>query len=214
MKYETIKEFTKSVKKSRSTIYRFYAKNPDLFAETKLENRKRIIPVTHQKYFDIEIMHDEYNLVCNENKSMRNLIDGLMDKDSLCKELWYMPWSYFMTVSYKLDRDQKSCDRMMRALNDELVERYPDTIIRFFYTTEPYTNRKGYHNHFTLYVEDEYKHYDVINDIKQFFSFDRVDYGKYDPFRAALFYMAKEGLVNEEWNLLGNDLELNIRNAS
>ena len=55
MKYETIKEFTKSVKKSRSTIYRFYVKRPDLFAETKLENRKRIIPISHQKYFDIEM---------------------------------------------------------------------------------------------------------------------------------------------------------------
>ena len=53
MKYETIKEFTKTVKKSRSTIYRFYTKNPDLFAETKLENRKRIIPITHQKYLQV-----------------------------------------------------------------------------------------------------------------------------------------------------------------
>ncbi|WCO02749.1 hypothetical protein [Psychroserpens ponticola] len=214
MKYETIKKFTKSVNKSRSSIYRFYVKRPDLFTETKLQNRKRLIPESHLKYFDIEIMHDEYNQVCNENKSMRNLIDGLMDKDSLCKELWYMPWSYFVTISYKLDRDQKSCSRLIRALNDDLVERYPETTIRMFFTTETYNNRNGHHNHLALYVGDESLHLDVIQDILQFFSFDRVDYGKYDPFKAGLFYMSKDGLVNEDWDLFGNDIELKIKNEN
>jgi hypothetical protein len=206
MKYETIKEFTKSVKKSRSSIYRFYNKRSDLFAETKLKRRKRIIPNTHQKYFDIEIMHDEYNLVCNENRSMRNLINGLMDKESLCRELWYLPWTYFVTTSYKLDRDKKSCYKMMTGLYDVLTEKYPETTIRIFFTTEPYSNRNGHHNHFTLYVGDEDKQIEVMKDVKAYFSFDRVDYAKYDPYKAGLFYMSKQGLVNEDWDLLGNDI--------
>lgn len=100
---------------------------------------------------------------------------------------------------------------MMTALYDELITKYPDTIIRIFFTTEPFNNRKGYHNHFTIYVDDKSKHWMVIEDVKQFFSFDRVDYGIYDPYKAGLFYMSKKGLVTEDWDLLGSDLNKNIK---
>lgn len=35
MKFENLKEFIRRSKKSKSTIYRFYKKNDDLFSETK-----------------------------------------------------------------------------------------------------------------------------------------------------------------------------------
>jgi hypothetical protein len=214
MKYETIKKFTNSVGKSRSTIYRFYVNRPDLFSQTKIEDRKRIIPESHQKYFNLEIMQDEYNIVCAENKSMRNLVDGLMDKESLCRTLWDMPWSYFMTVAYKLDRDKKSCYRMMTALYDDLISKYPDTVIRIFFTTERFKNREGHHNHLVIYIQDKRIHCTIVEEIQRFFQFDRVEYSNYDPYKAALFYMSKEGLVNEDWDILGSDLEKIRKDAS
>jgi hypothetical protein len=59
MKYEDLKKFIISTKASKSTIYRFYKKNEDLFAETDFKNGKRIFPCDHARYFDSEIMFDE-----------------------------------------------------------------------------------------------------------------------------------------------------------
>lgn len=206
MKYETIKEFSKSAKTSRSSIYRFYNNNADLFKKTKIEKRKRVIPICHRKYFNIEIMHDEYNVLCSENKSMKNLIDGLMDKDSLCRTLWEMKWTYFITVAYKAERNKKSCYRMMDALYEHLVAIFPNTTVRMFFTTEEFTNREGYHNHLVLYIGNEYADWVVQETIKSFFNYDRTDIAYYDPYKAGLFYIAKEGLVNEDWDLFGSDL--------
>lgn len=47
MKYEDLKKFIISTKASKSTIYRFYKKNEDLFLETKKPNGKRLFPVDH-----------------------------------------------------------------------------------------------------------------------------------------------------------------------
>ena len=207
MKYETIKEFIKSAKTSRSSIYRFYNKRPDLLNKTKIENRKRVIPTTHRKYFNMEIMQDEYDIMCSENKSMKNLIDGLMDKESLCRTLWDMDWTYFITVAYKADRNKKSCYRMMDALYEHLVTTFPKATIRMFFTTEKFTNRDGYHNHFTLYASNDYYQWIIQETIKDFFQFDRTDIAYYDPYKAGLFYIAKDGLVNEDWDLFGSDLK-------
>lgn len=83
MKYEDLKKFIVRTKASKSTIYRFYKKNEDLFAETKKPNRERLFPVDHARYFDSEIMFDENKILRQENKSMRSLIDCLADKESL-----------------------------------------------------------------------------------------------------------------------------------
>ena len=184
MKYETIKEFSKSAKTSRSSIYRFYNNNNDLFNKTKIEKGKRVIPIGHRKYFNMDIMHDEFNLLCTENKSMKNLIDGLMDKDSLCRTLWEMKWNYFITVAYKAERNKKSCYRMMDALYEYLVSLFADISIRLFFTTEEFVNRNGYHNHLVLHVGKGYPDWMVKQSIKDFFSYDRIDIVPYDPYKA------------------------------
>ena len=207
MKYETVNEFVKRIKKSRSTLYRFYDKNKDLKSKTTKEKRNRMIPIDHAKYFDSEIMFDENKELKSINKSMKNLIDCLADKNSLTNRLWYMEWSFFFTVAYKLERNKKSCFRQMNAMYEELITKYGDkTDIKVFFTTEPFNNRKGYHNHFMIHVENKSLHHQVINDIKAFFNYDRVDYGIYDRHQGGLFYMSKEGLINEDWNIWGNNL--------
>lgn len=99
MKYEDLKKFIISTKASKSTIYRFYKKNEDLFAETKKPNRERLFPADLARYFDSEIMFDENKILRQENQSMRNLIDCLADKQSLQHTFWQMDWSFFFTVA-------------------------------------------------------------------------------------------------------------------
>jgi hypothetical protein len=73
-----------------------------------------------------------------------------------------------------------------------------------FFTTEPFTNRTGYHNHFVIYVENNKLHEQVVNDIQEYFSYDRVDVGAYDKYKAGLFYIAKDGLTGEDWDFIYN----------
>lgn len=207
MKYEKISEFVTKARSSRSSVYRFYNKNEDLWSETKKKGNKRLIPAEHAKYFDSEIMFDENKVLMLENQAMKNLIDCLVDKDSLQYRLWQMGWDFFFTISYKAERNKKSCFRQMTGLYECLIKKYGDESgLRIFFTTEPFTNRTGYHNHFVLRVENEKLKEEVVNEIHNYFSYDRVDMTKYDMYKAGLFYISKEGLVNEDWDILGNNL--------
>nr|WP_315203606.1 hypothetical protein [uncultured Flavobacterium sp.] len=205
MKYENIKEFIISTKSSKSTIYRFYGKNEDLFAETKKTNGKRMFPVDHARYFDSEIMFDENKILRQENQSMRNLIDCLADKTSFQHTFWQMDWSFFFTVAYKLERNKTSCFKQMHGMYDYLTEKYgTSTGIRLFFTTESFTNRKGYHNHFVIHIEDKKLHEQIVTDIQDYFNYDRTDISIYDRYKAGLFYMSKEGLNGEDWDFINN----------
>jgi len=207
MKYKSVNSFLKIINRGKSTLYRFYHRNEDLYGETKKKRNKRLIPESHAKYFNSELMHEENKLLCQKNQSMRNLIDCLVDKDSFQTSLWHKKWSYFFTVAYKLERNKRSCFKMMHGLYESLIDNFgAETDIMIFFTTEPFTSRLGYHNHFTLYVSNTKLHDEVIKAIKTYFNFDRVDYGKYDMYQAGLFYLSKEGLVGEDWDILGNNL--------
>lgn len=203
MKYENLKKFIIATKSSKSTIYRFYKKNEELFSDTILKNGKRLFPIDHARYFDSEIMFDENKILRQENQSMRNLIDCLVDKDSLQYRLWQLDWSYFFTVAYKLDRKKTSCFKQMHGVYDYLLKKYGDaTGLRIFFTTEPFANRCGYHNHFAIHIEDKRLHEQIIADIKDYFNYDRIDFGIYDRYKAGLFYMSKDGLNGEDWDFI------------
>jgi len=215
MKHENLKEFIASTKTSKSTIYRFYRKNKELFEETKMKNGKRVFPIEHLKYFDSEIMFEENKVLKMENQSMRNLIDCLVDKNSLQYRLWQLDWDFFFTIAYKSDRNKKSCFRQMHSIYETLISKYGDeTGVRIFFTTEPFTNRTGFHNHFVLHVENKKLHQQIVEEIKRHFSYDRVDVGIYDKYKAGLFYVSKDGLVNEDWDVLGNNLGKEISDAN
>ncbi|MGV8993121.1 MAG: hypothetical protein ACOH1O_03385 [Flavobacterium sp.] len=208
MKYENLKEFIRSTRSSKSTIYRFYNKNEELHAETKMKGNKRIYPEDHIRYFSSEIMHDENKVLRQENNSMKNLIDCLVNKDSLQYRLWQLNWSFFFTVSYKLDRDKKGCFRQMHGLYEFLVNKYGEnTELRIFFSTEPFANRKGNHNHFVLQVGDKRMEEEIKNDVQTYFSYDRVDVSVYDKYKAGIFYASKNGLVNDDWDIMGNNLK-------
>ena len=69
MKYENIKEFTITIKASKSKVYRFYKKNEELFAETTFKSGKRFFPIGHARYFDSEVMFDENKQLIQENRA-------------------------------------------------------------------------------------------------------------------------------------------------
>jgi hypothetical protein len=208
MKYENLKEFIVTTKSSKSTIYRFYRKNEDLFIETKLKSNKRMFPCDHARYFDSEIMHDENKLLRLQNSSMRSLINCLMDRKSLPSMLWAFDWSFFYTVAYKAERNKISCFKQMNGLYEHLNDKYgSSTAIRLFFSTEPFDNRKGYHNHFVLHIANKKLHVEVMEEIRTYFSYDRVEAAPYDKYQAGLFYATKGGLVGEDWDILGNNLK-------
>src|SRR5690606_25525755 len=120
MKYEALKEFINRTKKSKSTIVRFYNKNKDLANETKMKGNKRFYPTEHTRYFSSELMFDENILLRQENQSMRNLIDCLVDRNSLQCKLWEMEWTFFGTIAYKLERNKKSCYNQITGLFNHL----------------------------------------------------------------------------------------------
>ncbi|MFV8357681.1 hypothetical protein ACNQGB_16030 [Flavobacterium sp. XS1P32] len=211
MKYENLKEFITSTKSSKSTIYRFYKKNIELFDETKLKSGKRFFPVNHARYFDSEIMFDENKILRQENQSMKNLIDCcLIDKGSLQFRIWQLDWSFFITVAYKAERNKKSCFKQMHGLYEHLEKKYGNaTALRLFFTSEPFTNRIGYHNHLVLDIANKKLHQEIISEVQNYFSYDRVDIDIYDPYKAGVFYMTKEGTMTEDWDILGNNLKAN-----
>lgn len=203
MKYENINKFAEKAGCSTRNVYRFYSKNSDLRTEVNKKSRPYRYPLEHLKYFSSEIMFEENKVMALENQSMRNLIDGLLEKDSLAKTFWFMDWTFFYTIAYKAERNKKSCFRMMNAVFEQLVNKYEsETDLRMFFTTEPFTNRKGYHNHFVLYIENKKLREQIVTDIEAFFMYDRIDSKRYDCYKAGLFYVAKEGLVNEDWDVL------------
>jgi len=208
MKYENLKEFIASTKTSKSTIYRFYRKNKELFEETKMKSGKRVFPTDHARYFDSEIMHDENKLLRLQNQCMKNLINGLMDRQSLPTRLWYLDWNFMFTIAYKRERYKNSCTRQMSGLYEMLEKKYGnETTIRLFFTTEAFAERNGYHNHFVLQIGNKKLHEEVVKDVKEYFCYDRVDAGIYDMYKAGLFYISKEGLVGEDWDIMGNNLK-------
>ncbi|MBC7410107.1 MAG: hypothetical protein H7339_17115 [Arcicella sp.] len=200
MIYETINQFVKTAKTSRSSVYRFYKKNDGLWEETKMKSNKRMIPQSHAKYFDSDLLFDELQTSILEIKSLRRLIDCLADKETLPATFWNLDWSFFVTVAYRAERNKKSCFRMMTAMFDEINTKYGDsTDLRMFFTTEPFANRKGYHNHFVIYIENRQLQTQIMQDIEKFFEYDRVDSSIYDKYKAGLFYITKDGLENEDW---------------
>jgi hypothetical protein len=198
--YVKNQEFVKRAGTSRSTLYRTYKDNPELWDETIIRKGKRVIPTRHYKYFDRDLLF-------RDNKSMRNLLDCLQNRESLPHRLWYSEWTYFVTISYKLDRNKEACANRMRQLYDVINDEYGSkTNFRMFFTSEPFVNRKGFHNHLVIHIDNKKIKEPIRNMIKNEFKNDKLEFSNYDHRLGAIFYTAKEGLEDTEWDLLGNNL--------
>ncbi|MBZ9628143.1 hypothetical protein LB450_08535 [Psychroflexus sp. CAK1W] len=198
--YVKNQEFVKKAGISRSTLYRTYKESPELWGETIIKKGKRVIPEKHYKYFDRDLLF-------RDNKSLRNLLDCLQERDSLPHRLWYSDWSFFVTISYKLNRNKEACANRMRQLYDAIIEEYgSETNFKMFFASEPFVNRKGFHNHLVIHIDNIKFKESIRNMIKNEFKNDKLEFSNYDHRLGAIFYTAKAGLEDTEWDLLGNNL--------
>ena len=193
--YETIEEFAKRIGKSRRTIFRFYSDNRDLQAETKKNGLKKIIPISHKKYFSTDELFEDNKQQREENRMMSNLLNYLYKNDNpMAIKLWRMDWSLFVTIDYKYERNKIACFTLMHKFYDEIEKKYgKDSTLRMFFVTEPFANRNnGQHNHFIFYIENEVLKPLIIHDINKFFKNDRVVTDNYSNKKGGTFYILKE----------------------
>ena len=201
MKTLTIIELLSKVDCKRGKVYDFYKNNPELKEETNIKNRKRLYPESHVKYFSSEKMFEENKILSIDNKCMMNVIDRLYHKDTIASTMWFRPWSFFFTIAYKHERSKNYCRTQLDGCFYHLEKKYGErTKINMLYSTEKFPNRNGYHNHFVLYIEDKSLRKKVLDEIKDYFKYDRVDYSVYNRHKGAVYYTAKHGLEGEDWD--------------
>lgn len=203
MKYLLKKEFIIEAVTSKTTLYNFYKKYPQLWKETKITSNRRLIPVSHVKYFSAtEMMEDN---VRKETKveELKSFLDHIRncDPDDLGLSLWRDDWDLFGTISYKNEMTRYACRNRMRKLFEHLKHHYEHkTNFRMFFNTEEYTDRRGHHNHFIMHCSNKSIIEKVKKSIQIFFNSDRVDIQPYDRFQAGAFYICKDGIDHEYWD--------------
>lgn len=209
MKYENIDKFAERVGVSKRTVYRFYNKYPELRDEVKAGRPNRY-PVEHQKYWKSDLLYDNNQKLSKDIREAKNLLDYLYRNDNpLAVKLWRMKWSLFLTIDYKHERNKTYCFTMMNRLYDNLQTTFDGlSTLRMFFVTEPFANRNnGQHNHLVLYFSNESLKPKILAEVKNNFKYDRVDVSDYTVYKGGVFYMMKNGIQGEDWDILGNNLE-------
>ena len=201
-----LKETSEKTGLSRATIYRYYEKYPELWAETKLK-KKRLIPEAHLNSMTKTNIYAKALALDQQAVQLKRLVELLTDPNTVQYKLYQMDWDYFGTVAFKNEINQKySYHRMLQAF-DYLVEYFGKEIgLRIFFTVEPFTHRGGTHLHFILKVGKGLMTNAVLAELKGFFKNNRIDLKKYDKHKAGIYYISKQGLQGEDWDILGNDL--------
>lgn len=139
------------------------------------------------------------------NHQQRNFIKKLKNSnDTLENHLAILDWDYFCTISYKESLNKERCFSSMTKFYESLVASYPNKSFRMYFTTEPFTNRKGYHNHFILRAGLENR--DVQFFMEKNLPQGIIDVKDYKADVAAVHYVSKKGLQGIDWDILGTDL--------
>jgi len=207
MKLYNLKETIKNTGVSRATIYRFYDENPILWEETKIKTKKRLIPEAHLNLIAKNNIYADSLSMKKDIEQQRRLIDLLSDINTIQYRLYQMKWDWFGTIAFKLDRTKQYCYHEMAQTFSHLLDLYGKEIdLRIFFTVEPFTNRGGYHIHFILRVGEALLTKAVLSDIEKFYEGNRVEFREYDKYKAGLFYVTKNGLKGEDWDIFGNNL--------
>lgn len=210
-KWYDMNEFTTLIGKSRRTIESknkiHLTKNPNWFIRG---NRKYEYHIDYTKMFLSESLYESliYKLD-NEYliNQLRNTIDCLVDKpDSLEAHLTQLNWGYFATIAYKNELIQKRCFSELSMLSDIIKENTKGTF-RVFFTTESFTHRKGYHNHLVIKCDGLGQKELKALITKYLVPEARIEVVPYDRGKAGIFYISKDGLHGENWDLNGNKLK-------
>jgi hypothetical protein len=205
MKLFNLKETSEKTGLSRATIYRYYERNPDLWSETHIKNKKRLIPEEHLPLITKTNIYAKHLAIEQECTQLKNLVDAIT-QDPFLYQVYLMGWDWFCTIAFKNEYNSKqSFHRVQQAIN-HIIDSYGErTDIRIFYTVEPFTNRSGTHIHFVIKVGNPFLWPEVCSELKEYFKGNRMDFKPYDKYKAGVYYMAKHGLKGENWDILGNN---------
>lgn len=203
MKYIKLKEFLSQAQISKSKLYEFYRKYPEVFTETKITSNRRLIPEEHLKYFNLQLFIEIDIRHKKKIRELKSFIDCLHDAPEEQFFIWRKHWDIYGTISYRNEEKAKGCYNKMVKLFEHLQHHYSlKTNITLFFNTEEYGVRNGYHNHFLLFCSERKLIGDIRKEIQNFFSFDRVDLQKYNKHKPAVFYITKSGLEKENWDIM------------
>ena len=207
MKLFNLKETSDNTGLSRATIYRFYKKNPQLMSETKLKNKKRLIPEAHLILIAKTNIYGKHLKLNQDYTQLKRLVDVLAIPESLQLKLYQLDWDWFGTIAFKNDYNTSQSFHRMQQAYHHIIELYgKKTGFRLFYTVEPFTNREGTHIHFVMKVEASYLIKAITEELKKYFVNNRIELQEYDKYKAGVWYMSKHGLRGENWDILGNNL--------
>ena len=209
MKYEKIEEFAKRVDVTRRTIFRFYSKNSKLKEETKIENRCRVIPISHKRFWNVDELFESNKLLNNDNRMMSNLLRALQTGNILIRKLWFLKWSHIITICPEVC-SKDYCRSRISQFYDEINEMYgKKTKLRIFFNSERYSSGIGYHTHIILNIENKKLQPIIIEHLENYFQSDKIEVDEYDFKKGFLFYSIKNrnDFKTTSWELNGNNLE-------
>ena len=167
----------------------------------KLDQR----PYLHSYRFLSEFVSDTVYSIIETNKQMKNTIECLHSHRSFERKLSYLEWDYFVTIAYEADFSNKICYEFMSKAYSTIDDYAFSGDTRMFFVSEPFTNRKGYHNHCVVKAG-------VSSDIlKQMVERSvpkaRIDVKPFQREKAGIFYICKDGFRGEDWDIMGNNLK-------
>ncbi|MDR5591895.1 hypothetical protein [Christiangramia sp. SM2212] len=202
MKYYSMNEFLNKIEVSRSTVSRFYSKYTQKADERKPSGKRLLIPETHIKYFNFDLMLEDEARINKRMRNMEKLLDCIRHKEDMPTFLFQMEWNIFGTISYRDELSSKSSYNRMQKIWNKIETKYKvNNSLRMYFTTEHYGIRDGHHNHFVIYSENKKYLEDINLMIKNMNKFDRVDLEEYDPYDSGIYYISKDGNKGERWDI-------------
>ena len=201
MKYYTKEEFIEKSKVSCSTIDRFYRKYPEIGNERKEVGKRKDIPESHLRYFDLGLMIKSDQEKDKKIKNLQNMLRVVKDENSLATNFWYMDWKFFGTVSYSSDCTRDTCYNKMVKMFNHLKLNVVDTELSLFVKTESFPVRSV--THIDCVLNCSVSNLDQVrNLITEMFPRDRVDLQTYNLDEAGIFYISKDGYDGIAWDYL------------
>lgn len=162
-------------------------------------------PYLHSYRFLSEFISDSMYSIIETNRQMKNTIDCLHSHRSFEKQLSFLEWDYFVTIAYEKDYSNKTCFTLMNKMYEAVDDYAFSGDTRMFFVTEPFTNRKGYHNHCVVKAGLST---DILKQvIERSTPKARIDIIPFQREKAGVFYICKNGFKGEDWDILGSNLK-------
>ena len=206
MHYFNLRQTSEKSGLSRATIYRFYDRNPELWNETQLKSKKRIIPESHLTLLTKSNIYAKALALGEQTFQMKRLVTMLTEANSAQSKIYQLHWNFSGSIFFKQIVNEKYCyDEMQRAF-DFLVKLNGNSLgLKIFFALEFFLSKNGPHVHFLLKVGKQILLEPVKEQMKKFFGAKQIDFKAYDKYDAKIYQLSKEGTRGQDWNILGDE---------